>query len=220
NKLADETLYLEDESRTEGNFEEMIGESLALRNILKQVETVAGTDSTVLIRGETGTGKELIAREIHNLSSRRERTLVKVNCAAIPMGLWRVNCLVMRKAHSQVRSPSALAASNWRITALCSWMKWATYRWSCNQRCLRVLQEQQFERLGSTRTQVQSFQARRHSARADLVRRHMEIVAERKRVRRFQGLKTKGSSVLVNTGMAKGNHKKTYTPEDMSSKSS
>src|SRR5712692_5958642 len=86
-KLAKEKLYLEDEIRTESNFEEIIGESAALRRILKQVETVAPTDSAVLIQGETGTGKELIARAIHNLSKRRERTFVKMNCAAIPTGL-------------------------------------------------------------------------------------------------------------------------------------
>src|SRR6185503_12936931 len=72
---------------TEYNFEEIIGSSRALRRVLQEVETVAKTDSTILIRGETGTGKELIARAIHNLSPRRGRTLVKVNCAAIPMGL-------------------------------------------------------------------------------------------------------------------------------------
>ena len=87
NKLTEEKLYLQDEIRTEHNFEEIIGESSALKHILQQVQTVAPTDSTVLIQGETGTGKELFARAIHNLSSRRERTLVKVNCAAIPTGL-------------------------------------------------------------------------------------------------------------------------------------
>jgi formate hydrogenlyase transcriptional activator len=87
NKLSEEKLYLEDEIRAEHNFEEIIGESDALKRILQQVETVAPTDSTVLIQGETGTGKELIARAIHNLSARRERTLVKMNCAAIPTGL-------------------------------------------------------------------------------------------------------------------------------------
>jgi formate hydrogenlyase transcriptional activator len=87
NKLAEEKLYLEDEIRTEQNFEEIIGESSALKNILKQVETVAPTESTVLIQGETGTGKELIARAIHNLSSRSKGTFVKINCAAIPTGL-------------------------------------------------------------------------------------------------------------------------------------
>jgi len=87
NKLASEKLYLEDEIRTEHNFEELIGASQLFKRILKQVETVAPTDSTVLIRGETGTGKELIARAIHSLSGRNERTLVKINCAAIPTGL-------------------------------------------------------------------------------------------------------------------------------------
>ena len=82
-----EKQYLEEELNTVHNFEEIIGESLGLKRVLKQVETVAATDVTVLILGETGTGKDLIARAIHNLSSRREQTLVKLNCAAIPTGL-------------------------------------------------------------------------------------------------------------------------------------
>ena len=86
-KLNTEKLYLEDEIRTEHNFEEIIGQSSALKQVLKQVEIVAPTDSTVLIQGETGTGKELIARAIHNLSGRGGRTFVKLNCAAIPTGL-------------------------------------------------------------------------------------------------------------------------------------
>src|SRR6185295_3637223 len=87
NKLSEEKLYLEEEINTAYDFEQIIGSSPALKRILKQVETVAPTDSTVLIQGETGTGKEVIARAIHNLSARRERTLVKLNCAAIPTGL-------------------------------------------------------------------------------------------------------------------------------------
>ena len=87
NKLADEKLYLEEEIRTEYTFEEIVGESAALKRVLSQVETVATTDSSVLVLGETGTGKEVIARAIHDLSPRRERTFVKVNCAAIPTGL-------------------------------------------------------------------------------------------------------------------------------------
>src|SRR5262249_45716510 len=87
NKLTSEKLYLEAEIRTEHNFEEIIGSSPSFKRILKQVETVAPTDSTVLIRGETGTGKELFARAIHNLSTRHDRALVKLNCAAIPTGL-------------------------------------------------------------------------------------------------------------------------------------
>src|SRR5262249_60290806 len=82
-----EKLYLEDEIRTDRNFEEIVGNSAALRHVLQQVEIVAPTDSTVLIQGETGTGKELIARAIHNVSERRARTFVKLNCAAIPTGL-------------------------------------------------------------------------------------------------------------------------------------
>src|ERR1044071_832844 len=87
NKLVSEKLYLEEEIQTEYNFEEIIGKSAALKKILQQVSTVAPTDSAVLLCGETGTGKELIARAIHDLSGRRERTLVKLNCAAIPTGL-------------------------------------------------------------------------------------------------------------------------------------
>src|SRR5207249_951837 len=86
-QLSREKLYLEDEIRAELNFAQIIGSSPALRRVLKQVGTVAPTDSTVLIYGETGTGKELIARAIHDLSPRRSKPFVKLNCAAIPTGL-------------------------------------------------------------------------------------------------------------------------------------
>src|SRR5258708_1234003 len=86
-RLAQENLYLEDEIRGEMDFEGIVGQSLALRRVLNLVETVAPSDSTVLLLGETGTGKELIARVIHERSQRKERTLVKLNCAAIPTGL-------------------------------------------------------------------------------------------------------------------------------------
>jgi formate hydrogenlyase transcriptional activator len=86
-KLKEEKRYLEEELRTEYNFEEIVGESHGLKTVLKQVETVAPTDATVLILGETGTGKELIARSIHTISPRRDRTFVKLNCSAIPLGL-------------------------------------------------------------------------------------------------------------------------------------
>ncbi len=85
--LKAEKRYLEEELRTEYNFEEIVGESRGLKTVLKQVETVAPTDATVLILGETGTGKELIARSIHKISPRHERTFVKLNCSAIPFGL-------------------------------------------------------------------------------------------------------------------------------------
>src|SRR5689334_24728179 len=86
-RLAQEKLYLEDEIRSELNFEEIIGQSAALREVLRLVETVAASDSTVLLLGETGTGKELIARAVHDHSRRKSRTFVKMNCAAIPTGL-------------------------------------------------------------------------------------------------------------------------------------
>src|SRR5580704_10578498 len=86
-KLAQEKLYLEDEIRGEMDFEGIVGQSSALRHVLTLVETVAPSDSTVLLLGETGTGKELIARAIHERSRRKERTFVKLNCAAIPTGL-------------------------------------------------------------------------------------------------------------------------------------
>src|ERR1019366_2647369 len=82
-RLAEEKVYLEDEIRTDSRFEEIVGQSRALKATLKQLETVAPTDSTVLIYGETGTGKELLARAIHDLSSRKQATFVKLNCAAI-----------------------------------------------------------------------------------------------------------------------------------------
>ncbi|MCI0355581.1 MAG: GAF domain-containing protein, partial [Acidobacteria bacterium] len=86
-QLTKEKVYLEEEVRTDHNFGEIVGDSAVLRRVLKEVETVAPTASTVLIRGETGTGKELIARALHDLSPRRDRTFVKLNCAAIPTGL-------------------------------------------------------------------------------------------------------------------------------------
>lgn len=86
-RLREEKQYLEEELRTEYSFEEIVGDSQGLKRVLKQVEIVAPTDATALVLGETGTGKELIARAIHNLSPRKERTFVKLNCSAIPLGL-------------------------------------------------------------------------------------------------------------------------------------
>ena len=87
NRLTQEKQYLEEEINLQNGFEDIVGESTELRKVLKDIETVAPTDATVLIQGETGTGKELLARAIHRLSPRKERTFIKLNCAAIPAGL-------------------------------------------------------------------------------------------------------------------------------------
>jgi formate hydrogenlyase transcriptional activator len=152
NKLAEEKLYLEDEIRTEFNFEEIIGESATLKAILKQVETVAPTGSTVLIQGETGTGKELIARAIHNLSARRERTFVKLNCAAIPTGLLESELF----GHERGAFTGAIAQKIGRFELAHQGTLFldevGDIPLELQPKLLRVLQEQQFERLGSTRT--------------------------------------------------------------------
>jgi formate hydrogenlyase transcriptional activator len=153
NKLAEEKLYLEEEIQTDHNFEEVIGGSAALRRVLDQVKTVAATDSTVLIRGETGTGKELIARAIHNLSGRRERTLVKINCAAIPTGLLEselfghergafTGAITQRIGRFELAHRGTLFLDEVGDIPL-----------ELQPKLLRVLQEQEFERLGSPRTQ-------------------------------------------------------------------
>lgn len=151
-KLSEEKLYLQDEILTEYNFEEIIGESQALKRILKQVETVAPTDSTVLLLGETGTGKELFARAIHNLSSRRERTLVKVNCAAIPTGLLESELF----GHERGAFTGAIAQriGRFELANLGTIFldEVGDIPLELQPKLLRVLQEQEFERLGSTRT--------------------------------------------------------------------
>ena len=152
NKLSEEKLYLQDEIRTEHNFEEIIGESPALKNILQQVETVAPTDSTILILGETGTGKELIARAIHNLSGRRERTVVKVNCAAIPTGLLESELF----GHEKGAFTGAIAQRIGRFELAHGGTLFldevGDIPLELQPKLLRVLQEQEFERLGSART--------------------------------------------------------------------
>ena len=152
-KLAREKLYLEDEIRTEHNFEELIGASPSFKRILKQVETVAPTDSTVLIRGETGTGKELIARAIHSLSGRGERTLVKINCAAIPTGLLESELF----GHEKGAFTGAIAQRVGRFELAHKGTLFldevGDIPHELQPKLLRVLQEQEFERLGSARTQ-------------------------------------------------------------------
>jgi formate hydrogenlyase transcriptional activator len=152
NKLAQEKLYLEDEIRSEMNFEEIVGESPSLRSVLKQVETVAPTDSTVLIQGETGTGKELIARAIHNLSPRRERTFVKVNCAAIPSGLLESELFGHERGAFTGAITQRIGRFELAHRGTIFLDEVADIPLELQPKLLRVLQEQEFERLGSTRT--------------------------------------------------------------------
>lgn len=153
NKLASEKHYLEDEIRTQHNFEELIGESQVFRRILRQVETVAPTGSTVLICGETGTGKELIARAIHDLSDRRERTLVKINCAAIPTGLLESELFGHEKGAFTGAISQRIGRFELAHRGSLFLDEVGDIPLELQPKLLRVLQEQEFERLGSTRTQ-------------------------------------------------------------------
>jgi formate hydrogenlyase transcriptional activator len=151
-KLAQEKVYLEDEIRSEMNFEEIIGKSAALHNVLKQVETVARTESTVLIHGETGTGKELVARALHNLSPRRSNSFVKLNCAAIPTGLLESELF----GHEKGAFTGAIAQRIGRFELAHRGTVFldeiGEIPLELQPKLLRVLQEREFERLGSTRT--------------------------------------------------------------------
>src|SRR5216684_4398971 len=151
--LTEEKVYPEDEILSEMNFEGIVGKSAALHRALKEVGIVAPTDSGVMILGETGTGKELIARAIHNRSSRSHQPFVKVNCAAIPSGLLESELFghekgaftgaVMRKAgRFEVADKGTLFLDEVGDIPL-----------ELQPKLLRVLQEREFERLGSTRTQ-------------------------------------------------------------------
>jgi formate hydrogenlyase transcriptional activator len=153
NKLAEEKLYLEEEIRSEFNFEEIIGESPALKRALAQVELAAPAGTTVLLLGETGTGKELFARAIHNLSPRRDRTFVKVNCAAIPSGLLESELF----GHERGAFTGAISQKIGRFELADRGTLFldevGDLPLELQPKLLRVLQEQEFERLGSNRTQ-------------------------------------------------------------------
>jgi formate hydrogenlyase transcriptional activator len=152
NRLEDERLYLESEIRAEYNFEDLVGKSGALRKVLDQIEIVAPTGSTVLLHGETGTGKELIARAVHSLSPRRERTFVRLNCAAIPSGLVEselfghekgafTGALMQKRGRFELADHGTLFLDEIGDISL-----------ELQPKLLRALQEQEFERLGSNKT--------------------------------------------------------------------
>jgi formate hydrogenlyase transcriptional activator len=151
-KLAQEKLQLGGELRSEADFEGIVGQSPALREVLQQVEMVAAADSTVLLLGETGTGKELIARAIHNLSPRRSHAFVKVNCAAIPTGLLESELF----GHEKGAFTGAVAPRTGRFELADRGTVFldeiGDIPLELQPKLLRVLQEQEFERLGSTRT--------------------------------------------------------------------
>jgi formate hydrogenlyase transcriptional activator len=151
-EIEDQQLHLETEIGSEHCFEDIIGKSRAIQMVLEQVAIVAPTDSTVLLHGETGTGKELIARAIHKLSSRRERHYVRMNCAAIPSGLLEselfghekgafTGALIQRKGRFELADGGSLFLDEIGDISL-----------ELQPKLLRAIQEQEFERLGSSRT--------------------------------------------------------------------
>jgi formate hydrogenlyase transcriptional activator len=151
-RLEEERLDLESEITSEHNFEDIVGKSPALRRVLEQVAIVAPTGSTVLLHGETGTGKELIARAIHNRSPRRERTFVRLNCAAIPSGLVEselfghekgafTGALMQKRGRFELADRGTLFLDEIGDISL-----------DLQPKLLRAIQEREFERLGSTKT--------------------------------------------------------------------
>ena len=151
-ELEEQKLYLESEIESEYNFEDIVGKSAAIRKVLDQVAIVAPTSSTVLLHGETGTGKELVARAIHNLSPRRTRTFVRLNCAAIPSGLVESELF----GHEKGAFTGALMQKRGRFELADHGSLFldeiGDITMDLQPKLLRALQEQEFERLGSTKT--------------------------------------------------------------------
>jgi formate hydrogenlyase transcriptional activator len=151
-KLAQEKLYLEDEIRRDSDFEGIVGRSAALRHVLQLAETVAPSDSTVLLLGETGTGKELIARVIHDRSRRKDHTMVRLNCAAIPTGLLESELF----GHEKGAFTGAISQKTGRLELADQSTLFldevGDIPPEIQPKLLRALQEREFERLGSTRT--------------------------------------------------------------------
>lgn len=152
NRLAEEKLYLEDEIRTELNFEEIIGDSCQLKRALTDARTVASSAANVLILGETGTGKELIARAIHKMSGRKDNSFIKLNCAAIPTGLLESELF----GHEKGAFTGAISQKIGRMELANNGTLFldevGDIPLELQPKLLRVLQDQEFERLGSTRT--------------------------------------------------------------------
>jgi len=151
-KLAQEKLYLEEEIRSDSGFELIIGKSAPLKHVLQLVETVAPSDSTVLLLGETGTGKELIARAIHDRGRRKDRTFVKLNCAAIPTGLLESELF----GHERGAFTGAITQKIGRLDLADQGTLFldeiGDIPIEIQPKLLRALQEREFERLGSTHT--------------------------------------------------------------------
>ena len=151
-RLEEERLYLESEINADYNFEDIVGKSAAIRKVLDQVAIVAPTSSTVLLHGETGTGKELVARAIHNLSPRRGRTFVRLNCAAIPSGLLESELF----GHEKGAFTGALMQKRGRFELADQGTFFldeiGDITMDLQPKLLRALQEQEFERLGSAKT--------------------------------------------------------------------
>ena len=151
-KLAQEKSYLEGEIQTELGFEEIIGQSPMLREVLKNVRVVAPTDSTVLLLGETGTGKELVARSVHSLSSRRDKTFIKLNCAAVPAGLLESELF----GHEKGAFTGAISQKVGRIELADKGTLFldeiGDLPLELQPKLLRLLQDREFERLGGVHT--------------------------------------------------------------------
>jgi formate hydrogenlyase transcriptional activator len=151
-RLALENIYLESEIRSELHFEDIVGNSQALKRVLREIETVAPADSTVLIYGDTGTGKELIARAVHNLSSRKSNAFVKLNCAAIPTGLLESELFGHEKGAFTGAISQRVGRFELAHRGTIFLDEVGEIPLELQPKLLRVLQEREFERLGSTRT--------------------------------------------------------------------
>ena len=153
-KITQEKLYLEEEIRSEMNFENIVGNSPALKHVLELVETVAPSDSTVLLLGETGTGKELVARAIHERSRRKDRTFVKLNCAAIPTGLLESELFGHEKGAFTGAITQKIGRMDLADQGTLFLDEVGDIPIEIQPKLLRALQEREFERLGSTHTRT------------------------------------------------------------------